>query len=70
MPTQWTCVAQAPGAGERQGSLECCSLRGRRVRRDKASEPPGIEPVTSAEEAQRPNLSIAREFPTLILFKS
>ena len=63
-------LRKLPELANGKEAWSCCSLRGRRVRRDKASEPPGIEPVTSAEEAQRPNLSIAREFPTLILFKS
>ena len=30
--TQWTWVEQAPGVGDRQGSLACCSPWGRRVR--------------------------------------
>ena len=29
-PTQWTWVEQAPGVGEGQGSLVCCSLWGRK----------------------------------------
>ena len=29
-PTQWTELGQTPGAGERQGSLACCSPQGRK----------------------------------------
>ena len=44
-------IEQTPGDGEGQGSLACCSPRGRRVRHDVATEqqPVGNVPAESSD---------------------
>ena len=66
-PTQWTWFEQAPGDGEGQGSLECCSPWSHRFEHSWATEQqqPSISRITWQERNWTPN---STRQPSLGLF--